>query len=453
MRSLLYLPSIAFLFLQSLPVVADDFNVLTLEDAIAAAVKQDPWLQGSQYRENAIVANSVDASTLPDPVISIGLANLPTDGFAFNQEPMTQLKAGVSQMFPRGDSLDIRSKQLRQLAQQQPLMREDRKAKTTVAVALKWLEIFRAQQTINLIEQDRALFEQLGEIAQVSYSSAIGKVRQQDIVRAQLELTQLDDRLTRLHSQQEQATAELLEWLFDGFTWTANRSFYKPEISLPSTAPTIKPLYINVLDDLNKHNVEALANLLNNHPYVLAIEQKIVSSQTGVDLAKQQYKPQWGVNASYAYRADDQLNRSRADFFSVGVSFDLPLFTSNKQDQQVSAAINQSEAMKTEKRLALRSLLSQLQSAYAAHLRLLQREALYKTDILVQMSDQAEASLTAYTNDDGDFAEVVRARIAHLNARIDALNIDVDILKSRSQLNYFFSDTAHVVNNRFGDKR
>jgi outer membrane protein TolC len=364
---------------------------------------------------------------------------------------MTQLKAGVSQMFPRGDSLDIRQKQLVELAQQHPLMRRDRVAKTKFTVSVKWLEIFRAQQTIALIEQDRALFEQLGEVAQASYSSAVGKVRQQDIVRAQLELTRLDDRLTKLNSQKEQAMAELLEWLSDESSWSLNSAHYPQVIQLPSTAPTIAPRYIAAHDALERRDLQTLANLLNEHPYVLAIEQKIQASTTGIDLAKQQYKPQWGVNASYAYRADDQLDRSRADFISVGVSFDVPLFTNNKQDQEVSAAISQTESIKTEKRLALRSLLSQLQSAYAAHLRLLQREALYTSAILVQMSEQAEASLTAYTNDDGDFAEVVRARIADLNARIDALNIDVDLLKSQSQLNYFFSDVPAVVNTRFGD--
>jgi hypothetical protein len=53
------------------------------------------------------------------------------------------------------------------------------------------------------------------------------------------------------------------------------------------------------------------------------------------------------------------------------------------------------------------------------------------------MNEQAEASLAAYTHDDGDFSEVVRARIAVLNARIDALDIEVERLKSISQLNYF----------------
>ena len=451
MKPLMFFIFVTTFMLISANAVATASSILTLEEAIRAAVTQDPWLKGSQYNEDAIMANSVAASTLPDPVVSIGLANLPTDGFAFDQEPMTQLKAGVSQMFPRGDSLDIRRKQLQELAKQHPIMRQDRIAKTTLAVSLRWLEIFRAQQTIGLIEQDRALFEQLGEVAQASYSSAVGKVRQQDIVRAQLELTRLEDRLTQLHSQKEQATAQLLEWLSDEAAWPSSSLNYQQNIDLPVTAPTIRPLYLNAQGELESGNIQALANLLNNHPYVLTIEQKIEASKTGIDLAKQQYKPQWGVNASYAYRADDQIGRSRADFISVGVSFDLPLFTSNKQDQAVSAAISQTEAIKTEKRLALRSLLSQLQSAYAAHQRLLQRAALYKTNILVQMSDQAEASLTAYTNDDGDFAEVVRARIADLNARIDALNVDVDLLKSQSQLNYFFSDEPENANTRLGD--
>lgn len=431
---------------------SSDASLLTLEEAISTAVKQDPWLKGSQYREDAILFNSIASSTLADPIVSIGIANLPTNGFAFDQEPMTQLKAGVSQMFPRGDSLDIRSKQLTELAQQHPLMRLDRIAKTRLAVSFKWLEVFRAQQTIALIEQDRALFEQLGEIAQASYSSAVGKVRQQDIVRANLELSRLDDRLTKLFSQKDQAMADLLEWLTDVEQWSVNNSFTSPSIEFPTTTPRITALHLTVEDKLKVRDIQGLAALLNDHPYILAIDQKIAASKTGITLAKQQYKPQWGVNASYAYRADDQMNRSRADFISVGVSFDVPLFTNNKQDKEVSAAVSESEAIKTEKMLALRALLSQLQSSYVAHQRLLQRKALYDTDILVQMSNQAEASLTAYTNDDGDFAEVVRARIADLNTRIDALNIAVDLLKSQSQLNYFFSDAPVIANARFGDK-
>ena len=58
------------------------------------------------------------------------------------------------------------------------------------------------------------------------------------------------------------------------------------------------------------------------------------------------------------------------------------------------------------------------------------------------MHQQAEASLTAYTNDDGDFAEVVRARISQLNAQIDSLEIDVERQKTIASLNYYLTQTA-----------
>lgn len=429
---------------------AEQKTPLTLQQAVAQAIQKDPWLEGSQYRENATIFSSIAADTLPDPVVSLGLANVPTDGFAFDQEPMTQIKAGISQVFPRGESLSIRRKQLEELATQHPFMRLDRMAKTQVAVSMKWLDVYQAQQSISLIEKDRSLFEQLSEIAEANYSSAVGKVRQQDIIRAQLELARLEDRLTKLSSQKERASAELLEWLTGGDSGAFNNSVNVASLELPKTLPEIEGIENAYYKILKANNQQMLANILISHPLIRAVESRIKSSQTGIKLAKQQYKPQWGVNASYAYRADDQMDRSRADFLSIGVSFDLPLFTENKQDKEVSAAVNESEAIKTEKRLVLRGMLAQLQSIFAARERLLERQTLYRTNILQQSSEQAEASLTAYTNDDGDFAEVVRARIADLNARIDALEIEVELLKTNIQLNYFFSEQSLKAVSEFG---
>jgi outer membrane protein TolC len=135
---------------------------------------------------------------------------------------------------------------------------------------------------------------------------------------------------------------------------------------------------------------------------------------------------------------------SRADLFSVGVTFDLPLFTENRQDKQVAASIADSEAVKTEKLLLTKQMISAVEKELRQLKRLSDRQSIYQKQLLKQTHDQAEASLTAYTNDDGDFAEVVRARIAELNTRISALRIDVDALKTVARINYFF---AHSQSN------
>ena len=197
-------------------------------------------------------------------------------------------------------------------------------------------------------------------------------------------------------------------------------------------------------------NSGELVKYFTSHPSVVAIEKKVNATKTGIKLAEQKYQPEWGVSASYGYRADDPMGRSRADLFSVGVTFDLPLFTENRQDKEVQSAIFKTEAVKTEKLLLLRQLLGSYSSAKGRLQRLKDRQNLYTSKLLPQIHDQAEASLTAYTNDDGDFAEVVRSRIAVLNAEIDELTLNVEEQKLNLELNYLFIGsikTAMTSNN------
>lgn len=404
--------------------------LLTLDNAVRLAIDNDPWLDNSRHSEKALAAESISASALPDPKMTVAVANLPTDTFDFQQEAMTQFTVGVSQMFPRGDSLKLKEKQLSLLGSQHPYLRRDREARVKLSVSLLWLECFKARQSIALIEKNRALFQQLVDLSHVGYSSASGQTRQQDIVRAELELTRLEDRLTTLAQQQAMFEQQLSEWLASDMMLNA--------FSLPATLPQSKlPPQVPSEQQIQQ---------IRQHPAILAVEKKIQATGTNIDLAKQKYKPEWGINASYGYRDDapDQngmAGMERADFFSVGVTFDLPLFTSNRQDKDLDAAVSKTEAVKTEKQLMLRQMVAGLNTAQAQLDKLNQRQQLYQSRLLPQMHEQAELSLSAYTNDRGSFAEVVQARIAELNAEIDALAIDVEKQKLIAQINYFLPGT------------
>lgn len=410
------------------PAIAQNFLAqppLLLQRAVAIAQQQDPWLTGSQYKEQAIQAQSIAKGTLPDPVMSLGFANLPVDDFDFNTDNMTQFKVGVSQVFPRGDSRAIERQQLAAMGAQQPYMRDDRRARVAVTVTELWLEHYRSAEAIRLIEQDRSLFEHLVDVAQSSYTSGIGKSRQQDLVRAQLELTRLEDRLTVLQLSQNVAHSQLSEWLVGDIA-----AIFKLDDQFPT-------LNLAVDIDVKRGASPPLLALLLAHPKIKSLDQKIVASSSNVQIAKQKYQPQWGLNASYGYRDDDPFGNDRSDFFSVGVSFDMPLFTGNRQDKQVQSAFSEVEVIKTEKTLALRTMRANLQTGLVRLQQLQQREVLYQDRLLKEIHDQAESSLSAYTHDRGDFSEVVRARIAELNAKIDFLNIRVDRLKTIAQINYF----------------
>jgi outer membrane protein TolC len=438
-------------------------KTLTLFEAAQAAQLNDPWLVGNRHSQEAIESMSVAAGTLPDPTVSLGLVNVPTDTFDFDQEAMTQAKVGITQMFPRGSSLSIKRKQLETVGSQFPFQRLDRKAKIVVTVSQLWLDAYNAQESIVLIEKDRPLFKQLADIAEASYSAAFGKTRQQDIIRAQLELTRIDDRLTMLKQKQEKFMEKLSEWLSEYFregysnspTVVTTRPWSRLELAkrLPDIKMLQKSLYLS-----NKEiDPQQLYEYFSKHPSLLALDREIEASEIGVDLARESYKPEWGVNASYGYRKDDPVTGlDRADFVSLGFSFDLPFFTKNRQDKQVQSSVSQAEAVKTKKWALVRKMIAGFEKTRTQLNRLNERQLLYQAHLLPQMSEQAEASLNAYTNDESDFAEVVRARIAELNAQIDALGIDVEKQKSIIQLNYYFMKNADdiIINNSpMGEKK
>ena len=63
------------------------------------------------------------------------------------------------------------------------------------------------------IDDSRQLFEQLVAITRAHYAS--GRVSQQDVLQAQLELSRLDDRATRIDEQRDVQRATLSRWIGD----------------------------------------------------------------------------------------------------------------------------------------------------------------------------------------------------------------------------------------------
>ncbi|BDX05259.1 TolC family protein [Planctobacterium marinum] len=418
-------------------------QAITLEQAIVVANQSDPWHQENVLQQQAVKYRSVAAGQLPDPKLSVSMMNLPLDSWAIDQEPMTQLKVAIAQQFPRGETRELKQQKLQIEAERFPILRENRKAQVAAKISELWLQAFQAQKIIELIENDRVLFEQMLDVAKANYSSTLGRTRQQDVIRAQLELAQLQDWLTEQAMHKEAALAKLNEWLYPYHETSELRllDFNRaPAYRVTTELPALEVTYAGILVT-SQMDTNAIVNILLQHPAIKALDIKYQSAQKSTDIARQGYKPQWGVNASYGYRDDAPDGSSRTDFFSIGVSLDIPLFTEHKQAQLVSASVAETEAVKTEKLLMAKNMLGQVQSLAKELARYQQRADLYETQLLAQSRDQASAALTAYTHDDGDFSEVVRAKIAELNMRIAKLKIDVAIQKTIAKLNYFLNQS------------
>ena len=118
------------------------------------------------------------------------------------------------------------------------------------------------------------------------------------------------------------------------------------------------------------------------------------------------------------------------------MTFDLPLFTGNRQDREVSAAIADTEALRTDKTLLLRRMRSELSAAITEYSYLYERQAFYLQELLPQVKEQASAALSAYHSDRGDFPSVVKARTSVLNTRLARLKIETSLHRTLADIRY-----------------
>lgn len=402
---------------------AETTPVVSLEQAIKLAIENDDWLTANEELERALLEESIAAAQLPDPRMTVGLANMPLDTFRFGQEPMTQFRVGVNQTFPRGDSLALGETQKQLQSEVNPFLRDNRKAWVTLVVSMLWLDSFLSEQSIALIESDRALFEQLVDITNSRYSAAAGLARQQDLVRAELELVRLEDRLASLQQQQDSNKQKLSQWLPDSFV-SAPLDSAIPDLDAPNSTLS---------------NLAEAPEFFNNHPRVSAHFKQIEVAETGVELAKQSLKPSYSVGASYGYRDQSPMGIDRADFLSLDISFDLPIFPGKRQNSRIRASQYKASATQIELTLLYKELYSDYQQAMAELNILNERQTLYSDTLLGQMNDLTEATLSAYTADEGDFEEVMRAYISELNTKIELLQINVARQKVLSRLSYLLA--------------
>lgn len=402
-----------------------------LESILAMAINKDPMLEESRYAEKALLAESMSSSSLQDPKASINFANFPVDDFSFNTQPMTQIKLGLSQTFGRGDSLELKRRVKELEAATEPYIRVNRKNQLVMRVGTIWLDAYKAQQSINLINSKKHLFNELSKVAEINYTSALNKSSQQDLIRAELELVKIEDQTTTYLDDLHTSLRQLSEFVELPLSYLASNQSDANKRYLSSDLPQIRLL---------KNR-----KMIHSHPLASVANQKISASKKMIELKKQDYKPQYTLNGSYGFRNNSPDGAERPDFFSIGVNFDLPLFAENRQDKAVEAAIYAREGARERKNLVVKQLTAAYQTELSHLNQLEDRLVLYKDKILPQVSQQGEASFNAYSNNEADFSELVRARIDQVNAQLKALDISVEIEKSKLKANYYLATSSEQM--------
>ncbi len=375
---------------------ANEADFLTLQAAVNIAVQDNPNLAQIQARSEAMAAIPSQVGTLPDPVISFNALNLPVDTFDLDQENMTQLQTGLSQVFPFPGKLALREEGASHEAEAAAHDVKEARWRLLRDVKKSWWSLFYLDRALEIISLNRKLLRQFVKIAQTKYE--VGEGLQQDVLLAQLELSKLLDSEIRLKGARERVEAQL-NALLDR---PADQKISIPKTVVESIPPLLKE--------------PSLFQLADRYRALLASRRESVSAaRSRLDLAKKDFYPDFKVGAFYGVRDDLPSGRSRADFLSLKLSMSIPIFTATKQQK----AVDQRNKELMQRRYALQDnwneVRAQISTAYGDYQQYKQQVELFKGGIIPQARQTVASMLAGYQVNKVDFLNLVRSQITLYN--------------------------------------
>ncbi|WP_428413979.1 TolC family protein [Legionella sp.] len=390
-------------------------KALTLSEAESLALSTSPELQRFHAASSAWQQQAIADGQLADPQLVVAATNVPTNSFSFTQDDMTMEQIGLQQTFARGHSLSMKLKQGQALALGEKRKAEEKALTLVRTVRETWLELYYWTKALKVLQANRTLYKNLLKVTQSLYQT--GKINQSDVLQAQLELSKLNDQMIQIQQQINVLRAQLDRWI------GMEQSHRLLALSLPRWRDPL-PL-------------KQLQIRLQQHPVLSIDAATIAAAHSEAAYAKEQYKPGFLLNIGYAKRQGRFADgMSRSDFVGAQVTIDLPVFTTNRQDRQLSASYDRLLATKLDQQIHYRDLLQVLTSQYTIWNSLSRRENVYKMQLIPEARQNAKASLMAYQNTTAELTIVLRAYSSELTIQLERIQLQVERAKSRVTLLY-----------------
>jgi len=354
---------------------------LQLDDVISKVLKKNPEAQSALHAVDALKRRVPQVKTLPDPVASIGWAgNLAP--FSLQQgDPSSYRGVTVSEQLPYPGKLKLRGEIASKEADAAQADYEAVRRRVEAEVKAAYYDYFYLDQAIRTTNRNKELLEKLSKIAEARYR--VGKAMQQDVLRSQIEVSLLIEKLTLLEQQRATAQARINVFLV--------RS---PESPLPPAADVEPRIIRYSLDELY-----ALA--ATNDTSVLRNQRMVERGRLGVALAQKEYRPDLGV--SYMYQQRSLL----PDMNGVTVSVNIPIFYKSKQRQGVAEASEDLTSAEKLRENRLNEVTFELKQQYLAAKASERLLSLYSKGVVPQSSLALESSMASYQVGTVDFLSLI----------------------------------------------
>ncbi len=403
-NKVLLILTVLLLFIPNSKVEAEEINFKEkIKKFISIALQNNPELLEAENRIKVSKEIPSQAGSLDDPVLRFGLSNLPVDSFAFDEHVGTTKDITLSQKLPFPGKLGLRTEIANKNVGVAEQNLDDLKFKIIRDVKQSYYELCFVLAAIEITKQNKKLLEQFVTIAETKYS--VGKGIQQDVIKAQVELSQIMDDLIALNRRKETEQANLNTLMN----------------LLPQSPLTIPH---GVTKSSFNYKIKELQSIAEeNRPVLEQIRLTKERYQVTKKLAKKDYYPNFNVGFKYGQREDGRAGgtgafQDRPDFVSAFVGINIPIWYKTKQSRKVAEQSYKVDVAQEAYNKAKNQIFLRIKELMDQETKSSETLKLIKTAILPQARQSLDSAMAGYGVDKVDFLTLLDTQVTLLDWEI-----------------------------------
>lgn len=393
------------------PVFHDLEGPHPVEDYIRVALEQNPEIQAARKKMESMAHQVPVAASLQDPMLTATALPEPVQTAAGQQE----FVLAANQKLPWFGKLGARAGAAEAQTNVARAQLAAVELSTIAKVKRAYYELYFIQQAISITEAESDLLVDIREVANSRYRT--GGTSQQDVLRADLEVSNVDNELIRLRQQLDSGQARLARLLH--------------------IAPQTEVAALRQLpDQLIPHNLDILQQqAVTARPELHAMLASVRRDEQSLELARLQYKPDVTVGFSWIDVAENGISpvANGRDAFLLSAGVNLPIYR-KRLDSSVRSA--EAKVVSTAREYdALRDgTLEEVTDLFAQARSQEELLVLFREDILPKARQTLEVSNQAYNVGEVDFLQLLDNWRQLLRYEINNLRLQASLRQTLAEL-------------------
>lgn len=384
----------------------------SLEEAIALAESAHPALRAARLDEQAALARAEAADVLPDPRVTLGV---------FGQEVETRVgpqeaTLSVSQTLPWFGKRALRREVALGEAEVRAARVESQRLSLREQVTRAWVELWLLERRVAIAEENVEVLKRFEEIVRTRYK--VARADHPDLLRLQLEIGRVEDRLRQLEDMRPALAARLNELM-----------------ARPLDAP-LKVQRTIPGETLAAEAEPMLDESAASQPAVRALEAASRAAETRGELARRDAHPDLTFGLTYTSigaAALPNVPGSGDDAWLATVSLNVPLW-SRQRVATVQRALHERDALSERAAEHGRALAAEARQALYEHRDAERRVTLYRESLVPKVQESLRATVIAYSTGEADFLGLLDAERTLLELRLAEERARADLAISLARL-------------------